>query len=148
MSASEQLDKASAQLKGLSDRASVAESNASAAKAKNQAQLEQQVHAAEAGAKKTAEDLKASAKDSNDEASEWWVQVQGNWKSHVAKVRKDADAAKANLNADRAEMQAERAEDNADAAVEFAYAALEEAEYQVLNAALARLDADAYAAAV
>ena len=41
-----------------------------------------------------------------------------------------------------AEARAKRAEANAAAAVEFAYAAIEEAEYQVLNAALARLDAE------
>ena len=40
------------------------------------------------------------------------------------------------------EVRAERAEANAAATVEFAYAALEEAEYQVLNAALARLDVE------
>jgi hypothetical protein len=39
-------------------------------------------------------------------------------------------------------MRAEIAEDNAAAAVDFAYAAIEEAEYQVLNAAMLRADAE------
>ncbi len=112
------------------------------AKAKDKAALEQRVDAAQAAAKQTSDDLKTSAKDSKDETTQWWGQVQDNWKSHIAKVRKDADEAKTNLKADRAEVRAERAEANAAAAVEFAYAALEEAEYQVLNAAMARIDAE------
>jgi len=142
MSISEQLDKASAQLKRLSERASAAEADANALKAKNKAALEQQVDAAQAAAKQASDDLKASAKETQDEITQWWGQVQDNWKSHIAKVRKNADQAKANMKADRAEIRAEQAEANAAAAVDFAYAALEEADYQVLNAAMARIDAE------
>ena len=142
MSISEQLDKASAQLKRLSERASAAEANANALKAKNKAALEQQVDAAQAAAKQASDDLKASAKETQDEITQWWGQVQDNWKSHIAKVRKNADQTKANMKADRAEIRAEQAEANAAAAVDFAYAALDEAEYQVLNAAMARIDAE------
>ena len=39
-------------------------------------------------------------------------------------------------------MNADIAEDDAAFAVEFAYGAIEEAEYEVLNAALARMEAD------
>ena len=142
MSLSEQLDKASAQLKGLSEKASAAEANVDAAKAKDKADLEQRVDVAEATAKKASEDMKASAEKTKDEISQWWVQVQDNWKSLIAKVRKDSAEEKANLKADRAEKRAERAEAHAAKAVEFANAAIEEAEYQVHNAALARLDAE------
>ena len=147
MTISEQLDKASDQLKGLSEKASAAEANVNAAKAKDKAALEQRVDAAEASAKQTSDELKASAQASRDETTQWWGQVQDNWKSHVAKVHTDVEEAKANLAADRLERRAERAEADAEAAVEFAYAAIEEAEYQVLNAALARLDAEDAAAA-
>lgn len=69
-------------------------------------------------------------------------EVQSNWKSHIDKVRADAVAAKADMNADVLERRAENAEADADAAIAFAYAAVDEAEYQVLNAALARMDAE------
>ena len=147
MSISEQLDKASAQLKDLSEKASAAEANANTAKAKDKADLEQRVAAAEATAKQASDDMKASAKDTRDEITEWWGQVQDNWKSLIARVRRDTDEDKANLKADRAEKRAERAEAHAAKAVEFANTAIEEAEYQVLNAALARLDAEDAAAA-
>ena len=142
MSLSEQLDKASAQLKGLSERARAAEADANALKAKNKAALKQQVDAAQAAAKQASDDLKASAKESQDEITQWWGQVQDDWKSFIARVRKNADQAKVTMKADQAEMRAERAEDNAAAAVDFAYAAIEEAEYQVLHAAMARIDAE------
>jgi hypothetical protein len=86
--------------------------------------------------------MKASAQKAKDETTQWWGQVQDNWKSHIAKLRKNADQTKANMKADQAEKRAGRAEDNAAAAVDFAYAAIEEAEYQVLNAAMARVDAE------
>jgi len=142
MSLSEQLDKASAQLKGLSEKASAAEANANAAKAKDKADLEQRVDAAEATAKQASDDLKASAKETQDEITQWWGQVQENWKSHIAKIRKQNEQDKAHMKADQAEIRAEIAEDNAAAAVDFAYAAIEEAEYQVLNAAMRRADAE------
>ena len=142
MSLSEQLDKASAQLKRLSEKASAAEADANALKAKNKAALEQKVDAAQAAAKQAADDLKASAKETQDEVTQWWGQVQDNWKSHIAKVRKNADQAKAHMKADQAERRAEQAEAGAAAAVDFAYAAIEEAEYQVLNAAMVRTDAE------
>lgn len=141
-SLSKQLDKASAQLKRLSDRASVAEADAKALKAKNKAALQQKVDAAQASAKQASDDLKASAKETQDEITQWWGQVQDNWKSHIARLRKNAEQDKANMKADQAEIRAEIAEDNAAAAVDFAYAAIEEAEYQVLNAAMARTEAE------
>ncbi len=142
MSISEQLDKASAQLKRLSVRASAAEADANALKAKNKAALEQKVDAAQAAAKQASDELKASAKQSQDEITQWWGQVQDDWKSFIAKVRQNAGQTKAKMKADQAQMRAELAEDNAAAAVDFAYAALEEAEYQVLNAARARIEAE------
>ena len=141
-SLSKQLDKASAQLKRLSDRAHTAEADANALKAKNKAALEQKVETAKADAQQASDDLKASAKETQDEMSQWWGQVQENWKSHIAKVRKQTEQDKAHMKADQAEMRAEIAEENAAAAVDFAYAAIEEAEYQVLNAAKLRADAE------
>jgi vacuolar-type H+-ATPase subunit I/STV1 len=141
-SLSKQLDKASAQLKRLSDRASAAESDAKVLKAKNKAALEQKVDSAKASAKQASEDLKVSAKETQDEVTQWWGEVQENWKSHIAKVRKQNEQDKAYMKADQAEIRAEIAEDNAAAAVDFAYAAIEEAEYQVLNAAMRRADAE------
>jgi len=147
MSASQQLDKASAQLKALADRASEAEANVQAARTKQQAELRQQVDSAQESAKKVSADLKDSAGDAKDEASRSWSEMQSKWNAHVAAVRQSAEGAKTNLDAKLAGQRADRAEDAAAASIEFATAALEEAEYQILNAALARSEADDAAAA-
>jgi len=141
-SLSKQLDKASAQLKRLSVRASEAEADAKALKAKNKAALEQKVDSAKASAQQASNDLKASAKETQDEMTQWWGQIQENWKSHIAKIRQQNEQDKAHMKADQAEIWAEIAEDDAAAAVDFAYAAIEEAEYQVLNAAMRRAEAE------
>ena len=146
MGASEQLDRASEQLKGLAARASAAEAQVEAAKTQGQQGLQEKVAAAKESAKNSADNLKSAAADAQGEASNWWGEVQNNWKSHIDTVRANADEAKANLDAKVVLRRADRAEDDAAAAVEFAYAAYEEAEYQVLNAALARMDADAVSA--
>ena len=54
---------------------------------------------------------------------------------------------RAEHDVDRAEKIAEKREDDAAFAVEFAYAAIEEAEYAILDAALARTEADEASAA-
>jgi len=69
--------------------------------------------------------------------------VQSDWQAHVAKVRSDVAAAKADRDASRAE----RSEDDALAAVAFVLVAREEAEYRILDAALSRVEADALATA-
>ena len=146
MNISQQLEKASGQLKDLSHRASDAEANVKAAQRKGQAELKQQVDAAQESAKDVATKLKSSADASKHEASQHWSDIQKSWKEHIAKVHHDADEAKANLDEKRAERHAERAEDDAVDAIAFVFAALEEAEYQVLDAALARIEADSAAA--
>ena len=147
MSASQQLAKASLQLKALADRASAVEANVTAAQTKQQAELRQQVDAAQESAKQAAADLKASASDSKDKASQSWSEVQSKWNAHVAAIRESAEGAKSSLDAKLAGRRADRAEDTAAASIAFAAAALDEAEYQVLNAALARSEADDAAAA-
>jgi hypothetical protein len=147
MSASQQLEKASLQLKALADRASEVEANVTAAKTKKQAELRQQVDAAQESAKKAADDLEASASDAKDEASRSWSEVQSKWNAHVAAIRESAEGAKSSLDAKLAGRRADHAEAAAAASIDFATAALEEAEYQVLNAALARSEADDAAAA-
>ena len=79
-------------------------------------------------------------------ASTNWKQVQKNlnqgFKEKKASIKADIDAQKKARDAKRTEKRAERAEDEAYAAVQIAIAAIERAEYTVLDAVLARADAD------
>jgi hypothetical protein len=65
----------------------------------------------------------------------------------VAAVKENIDDRKAEHDVDRANKRAENAEGDAAFAIDYAVAAIEEAEYAVLDAALARKEADELAGA-
>jgi hypothetical protein len=140
VSASEQLDK-------LADRAKRSEENIAHAREEGQAELKARVQQARESSEKHAAELKSGASGAKAKASKWWTDVQDDWNKHIDKIRKDVDNRKDEHDVKRAEHRAEHREDDAEAAVAYAYAALEEAEYAVLDAILAREEADKLAAA-
>jgi hypothetical protein len=131
----------------LAARAKEAGDRAAAAQGKAKADLEQEVDAARASAEEQAGKLRQEAEARKGKLSVWWHDVQRSWGEHIEKVREDMDQRKARHDVDRAEVRAENAEDDAAFAVNFAYAAIEEAEYAVLDASLARMQADEMATA-
>jgi hypothetical protein len=126
----------------LADRAKEAKDHVRASSTATKEKLESQVSEARAAADKTTQELKTKAAASQDEASKRWNEVRQNWNDHVAKIREKIDAEKAEHDVNRAQRRAQRAEDEAVASVEFALVAIEEAEYDALDAALARAEAD------
>jgi vacuolar-type H+-ATPase subunit I/STV1 len=135
------------ELTKLAARAKEAQDRAAAAQGKAKADLEQEVEAARASAEEQAGKLRQDAEARKGKLSVWWQDVQRSWSEHIEKVREDMDQRKARHDVDRAEVRAENAEDDAAFAVNFAYAAIEEAEYAVLDASLARMQADEVATA-
>ena len=135
------------QLTGLAARAKEAEDRAAAAQGKAKADLQAQVETARASAQAQAQKLRESADANKNRLSVWWNDLQRSWNEHVAKIREDIETKRAEHDVDGARRIAEKREDDAAFAVEFAYAATEEAEYAVLEAALARMDADEVATA-
>jgi uncharacterized membrane-anchored protein YhcB (DUF1043 family) len=138
---------ASDMLYDLAQRAKVAEDRVSQAKTRNRDQLQAEVDKARETADAHAARLQESASGAGEKMSQWWAEVQQNWRSHVAKVSSDIEGRKQEHDASRAARKADHAEDDAIAAVDFASAALDEAEYAVLDARLARMEADDLAAA-
>ena len=67
--------------------------------------------------------------------------------SRLLRTSRSTEEAKADHDVQRKERHADRAEASAEDAIVFVFAALEEAESQVLNAAVARAEADAAVAA-
>lgn len=139
VSASEQLDK-------LAELVRQSEENIEHAKGEGQAELRARVQRARESSQKYAAELKSGTSGATAKASKWWTDVQDDWAKHIDKIRKDADSRKEEHDLKRAEHHAEHREDDAVAAVAFAYAACEEAEYAVLDAILAREEADELAA--
>ncbi|MEU6969007.1 hypothetical protein AB0A71_14940 [Kitasatospora aureofaciens] len=126
----------------LAERAKVAEDHASRAAAASREQLRAEVERAREEAQAQAAKMQETARGSEAKMSQWWAEMQQNWRDHTAKVSSDIQARKQEHDAARAGRVADRAEADAIAAVEFALAAVEEAEYAVLDAQLARMEAD------
>ena len=135
------------QLTELTARAKEAEDRAAAARDKSKAGLQADVETARASAQERAKKLRESAEANKNKLSVWWYDLQRTWNEHVAKIRDDIDTKRAEHDEDRAERRAEHRADDAAFAVDFAYTAIEEAEYAVLDAALARKEADELSAA-
>ena len=128
----------SEQLEDLSVRAKKAEDDAAAAQKEAHAAIQARVDKLQAD---TATRMAtASAKDA---AIGRWTTLQQQVKAENDRIRADIDAKKAEHDAARAERKAERAEDNAAAAIAFAYDTVVYAESAVLDAIMARADADA-----
>jgi hypothetical protein len=138
---------ASEQLYKLADRAKQSEESIDHAKEESRAELKSRVEQARQASERQAAALKGGAGEVEAKASRWWVDVQDDWNKHIDKIRKDVGERKAEHDVKRAEHHAEHREDDAEAAVAFAYAAFEEAEYAVLDAILARQEADVLVAA-
>jgi hypothetical protein len=135
-------------LERLSIRAKQAEDRAAAAKAQARDQLQQAVAEARASTQQTADELRADSAAAADRAEKGVDTIQRSWDDHLARARERIDARKQQRAADRAETDAEDAESYADYSIDLAYSAIAEAEYAVLDAVLARHDADETARSV
>ena len=78
--------------------------------------------------------LQEAAEADKEKISEWWAGMQKSWSDHVAGIRRNVDAKRAELETKAAQRDADIAEKDATFAVRFALAAVEEAEYAVLYA--------------
>jgi hypothetical protein len=131
----------------LAERANEAATRVHAATSEAKDRLKSQVLDARAAADKTTQELQAKAAASHDEASQRWSQIRQEWHDRIAEIKEKIDAEKEEHDVRRARRRAERAEDYAVAMIDFAYLTIEEAEYAVLDAALAHAEARDLAAA-
>ena len=133
------------QLTTLAARAKVAEDHAAAARQKATSDLQRDVQAAQESAAAQGDRLRKKVADTKDKASTGWDKVQRSWNEHLTDVRNDLEGRKAAHDLKSARRAADRAEEDAVWAIDYAYAAIDEADYAVLNAILARKDADGLA---
>ena len=146
MAVSDQLTKLADELRKLSARAQEAETRAGSARDKAKADLEQDVDSARASTQAHADELRAKAEERKGSISAWWTNVQKSWDDHVAEVRGHLETKKEQHDVRVAQRRAETADADAEFAIDFAYSAVVEAEYAVLDAVLARKEADELAA--
>jgi hypothetical protein len=131
----------------LAARAKEAEDHAASAKSKAKTDLELDVKTARESAKARADQLSKAAEAGKGKLSAWWDSLQRSWNEHLAEIRRSIDERRAVHDVAAAERAADGAEEDAAFAIDYAYAAIEEAEYAVLDATLARMNADDMAAA-
>lgn len=130
------------QLSKLAARAKEAEDRAAAAMTKAKAQLEQDVKTARESAQAQADQLRKKAETDKTDLSAWSNDLQRSWNEHLAAARKQIDDRRAAHDLKTAQRNADNAEEDAAFAIDYAYGAIEEAEYAVLDATLARMEAD------
>jgi hypothetical protein len=130
----------------LKDQVENAERRVNQAGSQDKTELQAKVNEARKNADDLAADLQTRTRQASDQAGDHWQEVRSDWDQHIQRVRERIDAKKAAHNVDVAEQDAEWAEADALDAIDFASSAVEEAEYAVLDAMLARKDADVLAA--
>ena len=140
MTTSEKLMDASQELAKLSERAKEAEDHASAARNQAKADVEKSADEARARAEAHAEELQRTATGAHISAS--WNDMQKSWSDHMAQVRQSIEDKKGQRDARRAEARADDVEADALFAIDYAYGTVEEAEYAVLDAISARMEAE------
>lgn len=135
MALSDQLAKLSAQAKSLEDAAAAVSS-------KNRAWLAQREAEVRAALDETQSATKAAVQETKDDVAAGWHDLQQSVSDGVASIKNKADKRRTEHKAKRADRAADNAEIDAEDAIAFAVYSLEEAEYYVLAAAQARIDAD------
>ena len=130
----------SGRLAKLAARAKEAETRAAATRDKAKADVELDVASARAAAQARAHRLQQTAGSTKSNLSDAWT-------AHVAAIRETIDDKRAEQDLQRANCAANDALDDAEFAIEFAYSAIEAAEYAVLDAHLAQMEADELAEA-
>jgi hypothetical protein len=135
------------QLSDLAAKAKQVEDRIAASKQKTKAELEADVKNAQESAQAQADALHDKAQARKGKISAWWDKVERSWHEHVGAVRKGAEERKAAHDSKAAQRAAESADEDASYAIDYAYSAIEEAQYAVLDAALAHVHADELAQA-
>jgi hypothetical protein len=129
-------------LSELSERVKSAEEAVDAAKTESRDELAARVERVRAEADQRAKDLWNTEDSTLREVSGWWKDIQARWKDHVRTVRHEVQIARDERTASRLQRRVDHAEANAEFSVAFAMTAIEEAEYAVLDATLARAEAN------
>jgi hypothetical protein len=135
------MERLSDQLNDLSVRAKKTEDVIDAARTRNRAALESQRAMLQTAVDKAA----AQAAGTRATISSKWHEMRSTIDGQFASMRAEADERRAERGLKRAEHRADLAEQDAADAVDLAIYILDQAEYAIVDAVLARTDADALA---
>lgn len=137
----------SAELAKLSEQSKKFEDTVANLRDRNDAMVTERTEALRTSVDEANAKVAARADEQQDHIEDGWAKLHQSVSDGFDSLRADAAQRHAQHKVDRAERAADNAEFDAEDAVDFAIFALEQAEYYVLAASQARLDADATAAA-
>jgi chromosome segregation ATPase len=136
------MQKLSAALLDLASRVKRVEDSAAAVEAKNRAKLQARREELEAAIDESHIELAAAATQAKEAANGKWSEVKNSIEGRVDGMRSEFADWKAEIKEDRAERAVEDAEYDAVVAVDLAVYCLDAAEWAVVQAELARGEAD------
>ncbi len=135
------------QLMDLAARTKKLEDAAAANKAKSQAQLEKEQEKLNAKMEAQAEKIQSSVDKTHADAQAWWTETTKRFEQRRAEVRAKMEHQKAERKVDRAQHNADYMESIAADYIAWAAYAVDAAEYAVVDAAIARKEAEELVAA-
>jgi hypothetical protein len=136
------MQKLSAALLDLASRVNRVEDSAAAVEAKNHLKLQARREELEAAIDESHVELAGAATQAKESTRSKWSQAKTSIEGHVSDMRADFAKWQSEINEDRAEQDAESAEYDAVVAVNLAAYCLDAAEWAVVQAELARGEAD------
>jgi hypothetical protein len=135
----------SQQLSDLSDRAKTTEETVAAARADDREKLESKRTSLTAAIADRKAKAKEAAESKKEKADGWWNDKRHDAHERMGNLRAKVDERHSEDEAKKAEHRADEAEQDAADALAWAFYAWDRAECAVIDAALARADADASA---
>ena len=134
--------KLSEQLQVLSQRTKKFEDSVSAAHKNDRADLKRRLDQLNSDIEDTGQRIETSAADAKENLRSGWADIKRRIEERVTAARTKLQERKAERDVNKAEHRAQAAENDAADAIAFAVYVLDQAEYAVVDAALARAEAD------
>ena len=132
-------------LTDLAARVNSLEDSAAAVREENHTKLQARRQEIEDSFKGEVKEFEAAASEVTGKVGQWWVDTKGSIDQHVNEMRTDFETRKAEHEVKKAERAADRAEEEATVAIAIASNYIDVAEYAVVDAFLARADAESLA---
>jgi hypothetical protein len=129
-------------LSELAAKAKAAEDAVAAARQEGREKLEARLADLRSSAEQRHAQLEQAATEAKDSAASRWDDMRAAVNTHRERIKSDLDARKQASDVKRTQRRADWAEQDAAAAIGFAMFAIEQAEYAVLDAVMARDEAD------
>lgn len=134
-------------LTDLAARVKSLEDSAAAVREENHTKLQARRQEIDGSFERDVKEFEAATSEVSGKVRQWWMDTKGSMEQHVIEMRTDFESRKAEHEVEKAERGADRAEEEATVAIAIATYYLNVAEYAVVDAVLARADAESLATA-